>query len=356
MWRIWQPFDELQRHGFIAEWCHKDASDKVLPLVAAGRYDAVITPRIVWPAEGIGDVWIKAIHKAGLAWLYEVDDDVFTPGIVQRQYQLFEKERAKGYEQLEWERLEKFRLLKMCDGITVSTQRLKTIVETYVTTDVPTYVIPNAIDTAWWKETLQGVGRIPELDGRLTIGWAGGTRQDIDVLPLASAWAEVARRYPDVMFVVQGHIPQVLADCVPQNRRVTLPWLELHEYPRALQNIDIGCCIVAPTAFNTAKSCIKWYEMTLAGSSCVVSTTLYGKETNQFGYEDALVAQTASDWVSALSRLVESAEYRRTIRRNARRTVMEHHSLANNWWRWPDAWSSAIERFRSQPRLVLASA
>jgi hypothetical protein len=128
----------------------------------------------------------------------------------------------------------------------------------------------------------------------------------------------------------------------------------LHEYPRALINIDIGCCTVAPMSFNHSKTCIKWYEMTLAGASCVVSPTLYGREV--IDGEDALVAESPEQIVDALSRLIEDAELRRTISRNARRTVMEKHTLEQNWQNWPLAWSDAIERFRAKPRLILASA
>lgn len=354
LWRVWQPFAELQRRGFIAEWCHKDKSDKVLPLVAAGRYDAVITPRIVWPVEGIGETWVNAIHKAGLAWLYEVDDDVFSPRIVDRQMRIFPAEAAKGAEQLEWERKERIRMLTVSDGVTVSSQRLATIVRQYTPETTPVYCIPNAIDAKWFKSTLRGIGRIPELEGKLTIGWAGGAREEADLTSLAQAWTIIAQRYPDVQFVIQGHMSGALYHSIPAEQRHTLPWLELHEYPRALINIDIGCCIVAPFVFNSSKTAIKWYEMTLAGAACVVSPTLYGPEVTDG--ENALVADSVEELVLALSRLIEDAELRRTIQRNARRAVMEHHSLENNWWRWPEAWSDAITRFRAKPRLILASA
>ncbi len=137
---------------------------------------------------------------------------------------------------------------------------------------------------------------------------------------------------------------------------MTLPWLPVEEYPRALLNIDIGCCSVAPLLFNTAKSCIKWYEMTLAGAACVVSPTLYGREVTDG--DNALVAETAEQWVAQLSRLIEDAEFRRTIQRNARRTVMTEHSLEQNWWRWPSAWATMLDQFRAKQsrRLVLATA
>lgn len=351
LWRVWSPFAELERHGVIAEWCHKDDSDKVLPLVANGRYDAIVTPRIVWPSAGVGDLWVKTIHKAGLAFIYECDDDVWSPRIVDRQYRLFESERLKGREQLEWERQERIRLLSQADGVTVSTERLATIVRRFAPDHVPVMVTPNAIDAKWFRETLKGCSRIPELRGHLTIGWAGGTREDVDVIPLAAAWSVLARRFPDVRFVVQGHIPQILADAVPKSQRVTLPWLPLEEYPRALLNIDIGCCQVAPNVFNTSKSAIAWYQYSLAGAACVVSSTVYGREVTDG--VNALVADSAEQLVDALSRLIEDQALRRRIRRNARRAVMAEHSLQTQWWRWLEAWSVIVQNFNSRPRIAL---
>jgi hypothetical protein len=354
MWRVWLPFLELERRGFVAEWTHKDDSEKVLPLVAAGRYDCVVTPRIVWPVEGIGDTWLNAIHNAGMAWVYEVDDDVFGPQITQRQIRLFESEAAKGVEQLEWERKERMRLVQQADCVTVTTQRLATIVRNYVGSQTPVYVIPNAIDVPWFRTMMRGVLRVPELQGRLTIGWCGGTREDLDILPLCAAWSEIAKRHPEVMFAIQGHIPQVLVDAVPAERRVTMPWLPLPEYPRAFINFDIGCCIVAPTVFNTSKSAIKWYEFTLGGAACAVSKTVYGREVTHGA--DGLVCETTEDWIEALDLLVTNETARRDILREARRTVVTEHSLENNVLNWPAAWADGIERFRSKPRLVLASA
>jgi glycosyltransferase involved in cell wall biosynthesis len=314
----------------------------------------VITPRIVWPTEGIGEAWVKVIHKAGLAWLYEIDDDIFSPRIVDRQMRVFPAEAAKGRDQLEWERNERIKMLTVCDGVTVSSRRLATIARQYAPAETPVYHIPNSIDAKWFRSTLHGIGRVPELNGKLTVGWAGGAREEADMKPLAEAWTIIAERFPSVEFVIQGHMSDSLYHSIPDERRHSLPWLDLAEYPRALINIDVGCCIVAPLIFNTSKTCIKWYEMTLAGAVCVVSPTLYGAEVTDG--EDALVAETPDQIVDALSRLIESEDLRKTISRNARRTVMERHSLENNWHKWPLAWSDAIERFRAKPRLILASA
>lgn len=385
MWRVWQPFYELQQHGLRAEhapvhgcpWCSQgsrpeplrksnepwqcsmcgktsrdsDSTEALLPHVTVGRYNVIVTPRVVWPTAGKGDVWINTIHKAGIAWVYEVDDDVYSPRIIDRQIRLFGSEAKKGRAQLEWERLERIRFLSLCDGVTVSTERLATVVRSYAPETTPVLVVPNAIDGRWFRDTLRGHKRLVP---PLTVGWAGGTREDVDVLALAEAWRNLAKRHPEVKFVVQGHIPKPLMDAVPDGQRFTLPWLALQEYPRGLLNIDIGCCPLAPTVFNASKSCIKWYEMTLAGAACVVSPMVYGREVTDGS--DALVAETPAEWERQIERLIEDETLRRQIRRAARRTVATKHSLQREWWRWVEAWQEVLERFEHRPRIELPSA
>lgn len=359
MWRVWQPFAELTRRGMVADWCHKDESDKILPWIAAGRYNIVVTPRIVWPFEGAGDPWVRTIHKAGMSWVYEVDDDVYSPRIVERQTTLFESERLKGKEQLEWERQERIRFLSIVDGVTVSTERLANIVRRYAPPGLPVLVVPNSISGncgkpydasnvgCCWRHWLKDAERVVP---PLTIGWAGGTREQVDLVQLAQAWSILADRYPQVTFVVQGHIPPILAECVPPERKMTLPWLSLGEYPRGLLNIDIGCCPLAANVFNSAKSPIKWYEMTLAGAACVVSPTVYGQVVRH--NRSACVADSVSDWVHYLSRMVEDTLFRRSVRETARRQVMEQHTIQKNWWRWPEAWLQVLE-YAQRPRVAL---
>lgn len=354
-WRLWQPMAELRKRGFLAHSSHTNESHKFLPLIAAGVYNCIITPRLAWPAEA-GLPWQRAIRRAGLCWIYEVDDDVFSEGILGRQYRVFESERKLGWDGLEQRRQERIKVINECDAITVSSRRLATVVRNHAPASTPIYVVPNAIDAKWFKQVMRGIGRVPELEGKLTIGWAGGNRDLMDTKELAEAWGILAEKYPDVMFVVQGWIPDNLDVAVPKHRRVTLPWLPLSEYPRALINVDIGCCVVAPSNFNEAKTPIKWFEMTLAGAACVVSPTLYGQAVTDG--EDALLARTTEQWVSQLSRLIESEQLRRELQDNARTTVMTNHSLDNNWWRWPQAWGDAVEQYQDKQArtLVLARA
>lgn len=348
-WRTFAPFAELQKRGLFAHWKNKDDPEcdhPDFPILMASRFDAVILPRMAWP-DGSGEKFFRAMHKAGVAVIYEVDDDAFSPGIVERQYSNHESERAKGLAQLEQDRLDRIACMASCDGVTVTTQRLKTIVRQW--TSKPVEIVPNAIDTRWFRQVLRGGRRIVP---PLTIGWAGGNRYTEDLVPVAEAWGRIAKTHPDVTFVVQGHISPVLAEAVPSERIRLLPWAPLEEYPRALLNIDIGCCSVAPKLFNTAKTPIKLWEMTMTGAACVVSPTLYGPYVEDG--TDALVAETADEWEAALLRIVDDAALRRFLYRQQRRRIAEQYSLEKNWWRWPAAWESIIDTYQARPRLAAA--
>jgi glycosyltransferase involved in cell wall biosynthesis len=346
LWRTYLPFAELHRRGHVAEWAPLDKSPEVFPLVAAGVFEAVILPRLAWSVEHQAEArgWIRSLHRAGLAVIYEVDDDVFTPQIAARQKAT--TETHKELEQLKQERLDRISAMRLCDGVTVSNDNLARVVKQY--TDAPVMVVPNAIDTRWWRRVLHGVKRIVP---PLTIGWAGGARYEQDLEPIAEAWRTIAQRYPAVTFVVQGFLPDVLVEAVPYDRVRRLPWLPLEEYPRALLNVDIGCANVADIQFNRCKTPIKLWEYTMAGAVSVVSEALYGAVGTDG--EDCLIAETASEWEAALVRLIESSELRRRLWRQQRRRVAEQHSLEKNVHKWLEAWSQIIQHAR-RPRLLLA--
>jgi glycosyltransferase involved in cell wall biosynthesis len=351
LWRVWSPFAELQRRGVFAHWKHRDDPELLDPIFLARAtfsFDAFILPRMSWTNRLANEHWLGAIHRAGLAVILEVDDDLFSPAVVDRMYNVFERERARGRAQLERDRQMRLWLLDQVDGITVTSRRLATVVGEY--TQKPVHVVPNAIDVRWFREVLRGVRRVVP---PLTVGWAGGARYAEDLAPVAEAWSRIAARFPEVTFVVQGHMAEILIDAVPADRVRRLAWLPLEHYPRALLNIDIGCCSVAPRPFNVAKTPIKVWEFALAGAPCVVSPTLYGPYVSDG--EDALVAETADEWEHALERLVSDAALRRRVQRTQRRRVVSEHSLEQNWQRWPIAWTAILERYRARTALLSAA-
>jgi len=344
LWRVYQPYTELQRRGYGAWFRHKDDPEMDAPewpYLAATRLEAIVIPRFFWRDHVSSRLWVRTLHKAGLAVIYDLDDDVLTPQIGARQHATTEKDKSLA--DLEQDRRDRIAAIRLCDGVTTSNPTLGRVIKQYV--DVPVLEVPNRIDVAFWRRSLRGVRRGV---APLTIGWAGGSRYDEDLEPLAEAWHNVAKRFPALKFVVQGHLTPLLVDAVPAEQLVQLPWMSVAEYPCGMRNIDIGCASVANNHFNRCKTPIKAWEFTLAGATVVVSPTLYSEVVTD--EQDGLIADTAAEWETALVRLVDDPALRRRLWRAQRRRVATDHSLANHVLDWPRAWTQIIESFRARQR------
>jgi len=329
----------LEKLKYPCGWDFKDAAGigTIAPF-----FDAYLLPRLSWQPEHrhLAVQWFAQLKAVGKTVIYDLDDDLLTPHLVERVIGLGQTE-GKSPARLEAERLERVWALQQCDGVTVSTQRLATVVRGY--TDRPVVVVPNAIDVPWFRRVLRTAPR--QIRG-LTIGWAGGLRPGADVEPMAVAWGRLAARYQDVTFVVCGYVPAVFREQVPVARLVTIPWLPIESYPLALAELDIACAAVSDTPFNRCKSVIKAYEASVAGSAVVASPTLY-RAVIEHGVNGYL-AETADEWETALAELVERPALRRMLATRLLRHVERHCSLRENLWRWPAAWQQIAEDARAR--------
>lgn len=345
LWRVLQPYTALQKRGYLAGWDRHDAVGigDVAPL-----FDGYVLPRTYWRPghRHLAELWFSMMRRAGRFVVYDVDDDVFSEELDRRTVALGWSE-GKSLEQLAVDRAERIWTLRQCDGVTVSTQRLATVVRSL--TDRPVVVVPNAIDIPWFRRAL---GSARRQTAGVTIGWAGGRRPDDDLVTVAAAWARIAARYPGVRFVVQGHVPRVLEESVPSERLVTVPWMALERYPIGLVEVDIACCSVVDTPFNRSKSAIKAYEAAVAGAAVVATPTVYGRtiEHGRTGY----LAESVDDWTDALAELVESRAHRRMIATRLLRYVERRCALAVNLHRWPAAWSAIRDDMRARRVTVVA--
>jgi glycosyltransferase involved in cell wall biosynthesis len=170
----------------------------------AGRV-VVLQRVIVGGSEDAARIWVQRLRDAGaLAVVFEIDDDELTGANIDHlaaTQPISQADRAE----LERQREALILTLRACDGATVSTDPLADVVRRY--TDRPVVTVPNAIDVEWFRNRLAPRAAWAEY---LTIGWAGWRRPDADLVPMAEAWARIARRYPDVRFVVAGHQPDVI--------------------------------------------------------------------------------------------------------------------------------------------------
>lgn len=345
MWRVWRPVTVAQQHGARCGWVHYD-DDRVIDHILG--YDALVFQRLGWHAHKVGERFVRDLRAAGRVVLCEHDDDVWSNRADQKS------ERELGFKDgHELSPAQNRRSTRLFDGVVVSTERLRTIVHGFAP-NLPVEVVGNYIDLGLWRKLLEGEARHPKLAGKLTIGWFGGNRRGRDLAAMAEAWRRVAEERPHVHFIVQGYVDDVIKAAVPAERLDILPWLPvvprdgLPFYGVGLLNVDIACCSVAETAFNAAKTPIKYYEATAAGAAVVATSWLYGAAIDHG--VDGLIANTADEWTAALLALVDDEAQRRNLQAAAYRKVDERWSLERNWWRFPAAWQSLAQAARARRR------
>lgn len=346
LFRAWWPVTALKRQfGYPCWTLHRD--NDALPDYA-WQTDALVLCRLSWatPDREKGRRWVDSLHAAGKAVLFECDDDVFTPASLPQTSVI--NDEGKSWAELDQERLDRIYALQLCDGVTVASQRLATVVRQF--TDNPVQVVPNALAWADFQRVCQAAPRT--VDG-LTIGWVGGKRLDHDFAAMVTAWGRIARRYPAVTFVVGGYHAPALLDAVPPERLVLQPWLPARLFPRAYRDLTDGilCCPLADVPFNRAKTPVKALEGAAAGAAVVASPTVYGQVMRDG--KDGYLVQTADEWERALARLIEDAAHRRQMAARWARRVRERHSLEQTAYRWPQAWGALVDAYRARQRTRL---
>lgn len=331
---------ELERRGYPCGWA---PTDDPRAAVVELRADAVILPRLAWPAADHPRLLRRrdALRARGGALIYEVDDDIFSGAITARILETGSDGRTPA--ELEAQRRDRIAALRLADGVTVSTQRLATVVRRF--TDAPVHVVPNAIDLRWWARVLRSAPPARRHAG-VTIGWAGGRRPDRDAEAMAVAWGRVARRHPEARFRVAGWPLASIVAAVQADRLTVEPWRPLEAYPLAYAGLDIGCCPLDGDPFSRSKSPIKLWEYTAAGAAVVASPTVYGSYIEHG--EDGLIAETADAWEEAIERLIAAPDLRRHLYRNQRRRMAEHHALETQALRWPEAWAAIVRHARKE--------
>jgi glycosyltransferase involved in cell wall biosynthesis len=184
----------------------------------------------------------------------------------------------------------------------------------------------------------------------LTIGWAGGIRPDKDVTDMAIAWGRVAKKFPDVKFVVMGHQAPIIYEHVPIDRIIAIDWMPVEEYPAGMVEIDIGCCPLSDSPFNRAKTYIKAMEYAVTGAAVVASPTVYRQFIDNGS--DGYICDSVDQWERALAELVSDESHRRGMAQRLLDKVEEHHSLEGNAWRWLVAWQDIIDDFRQRRQVT----
>ena len=197
---------------------------------------------------------------------------------------------------------------EMSDGIITSTKYLAKVLKQY---NRPVYVIPNGIDFSFWE----GLKKKRSKNGNVTIGWIGAGGHDHDLKVMKKVIPVILKKYKNARFCfVYGAYD--LWKKFKNNPKVkfVIKWKPIAEYPQfiASQGFDVGLAPLTDSAFNRAKSNLRWLEYSALKIPTVASCVEPYRDTIDDG-ETGLLARTADDWIKHLSNFIEDKQHRQKI-------------------------------------------
>lgn len=275
-----------------------------------------------------------------------------------------------GYTYVMAHREEWRQALPLFDGIIVSTEPLKELVQQY--TSKPIYVIKNGMDV----EEIDSVGTIethhaermritPEgaiareekiplqelnkkTEGMDVIGWFGSRSHYCDIDWLPEQLAELMDKDPKIFCIFVGYTNWRFVANLPEDRFWMAPGIvPVINYWRLLKTIriDVSLAPVDPIPFNRSKSAIKVWESMLMNMYPIASE--FDTYENEI-HEGMLAGYRYGDWIAKISEAValkreNPAEFSRRVVEN-QRWVREFHDARHRPIEYEAAFSDALEK------------
>jgi len=318
--RLYDPAAALGRAVRLLPGAIPDGPGHHLRLDILAHADGVFIQRY-FPSPDTADV-LETIFASGKPVLYDTDDDwtALPSG------HAFAQAMAKRLPHI----LETARRARL---VTVTTARLA---EVFAAINPRVTVVPNFLPEALWRPVA------PPTRPVVAVGLAATASHEPDIAPLSPVLAGLARELAGKLrFVFFGCAPDTA--CFPGATAVPFdPAYAAYAGRLARLGCGIGLAPLADTAFNRAKSPIKWMEYALCGMAGIFADLPPYRDVVEQERTGLLVGPDPADWGEAVRRLVLDAPLRRTLAANAQETVMARHMLAGNAAAFLRAWTRAV--------------
>ncbi|MDA8250769.1 MAG: glycosyltransferase, partial [Rhodospirillales bacterium] len=329
IYRVRRLAAALEQGGATTAWMRpEEVSDRRDEIVGA---DMLFVWRTPWLLAAPA---VAAAREGNAAVVFDLDDLMLAPDLATPE--LLDALRSEGVSE-EDARGHYTRILEsvlQADLCVASTEELAWHIRR---TGQPAVVIPNGFDDALRRTARRAARRRAQAqgDGKLRIGYAGGTRtHQRDFAQVAPTLARILRERPDCRLVLfrspADKLPIVniaeypsLAGLEAQIEwRMTVPAEKL---PEEVARFDVNLApLEVGNPFCEAKSELKHFEAALAGVCTVASPTGPFRRAIVHG-ETGFLATSAEEWYAAITALLDDAALRRRMAEAARRSVLWRH-------------------------------
>lgn len=316
-YRSFHPYEQLKLAGINCQLSH--ITDPRLPTQIK---DASITLLHRVTFDPYVETLLKTVQQRDGLVIADVDDLVFDPAafrwIDSPDFQ--DPVRADLYQENMHRNLA---TLEACQAITTSTHFLAGRVRDM---DKPVRVHRNAFSLEMLSVSEEAYQYQRPQDGRVVIGYASGTpTHDQDFQTAKPALQHILYRYPETELWIVGPLNPG-EDWDNYTSRIKhikfIPWREL---PKLLVRFDINIApLVTDNPFAQSKSEIKYVEAALVRVPTIASPTEAFQYAIQSG-DNGYLAASESEWIEALSELIEQPECRHTTSQRAYTDVIERY-------------------------------
>lgn len=215
------------------------------------------------------------------------------------------------------------KIIAACDGALCSSEPLARFLRN---TNKNTTVLPHIMLKKWSKIYKPKTKRV---DNDIRILWTTTAHHAHDFNVIEHAMKDVATRYPNVKIIMWGYITRRLSEMVPPKQLEYYGWIPVDYYYKCLASMeaDIGIApLDATDTYNKAKTPLKFLEYGLMEICPVVSDVLPYQcvEHMKTGY--VVPKNKHRYWTTALYELIENAELRKSLAKNAHKWVLENHT------------------------------
>lgn len=287
-------------------------------LFRAKRYDLIFVQR---EAFMLGTVWFERQLQRRAPLVYDFDDAIWLQHISKGNKALsFLKNPNKISE-----------LIALSDLVLAGNGYLATYAKQFST---QVALVPTVVDTERYAPQSP-----PRTDGRVCIGWSGSF-STIPYFELAlPALRQLKAHYGDrIYFKVIGDASYCCEELDIQG----IGWSSESEVAE-LDEIDIGIMPLPNDEWTKGKCALKGLLYMAMEQVAVLSDVGVNGSVITDGM-DGYLATSTEDWVQHLRRLIEDSELRLRIGQQARKTVLEHYSVASERNHLLDLLNSLIEK------------
>lgn len=298
-YRMFLPFTALAKNGWFATWRNADS----LTYRRLNEADAIFTPRI-----------LNTTMKVKPKQIVDLDDDLFVN----------EEDKIA---------------VQKVDGITVSTEFLKSVVQQY--TNKPIHVCYNSIDISAFPANRK------EETEEIVIGLLGSSQHESDWRILKNVLPSIMNENKNVSLHICGFVPAYMQEMVKTfgNRVIaTNNFIGYNNYVKLLPQIDIRLSPIDPRfRVSHSKSGIAAIEILAAHGLPICQDMRVYTDVVTHNENGLLCNYTENSWYDAINLAISDRDLRKRLSDKGRKDVEDKWDINKNWIVWANAFAQILE-------------